>query len=129
VIQNGIPPANRINETTNDSQNFQIARFCKDSFIIGAVGRLSHEKAFDHLIEAFERFRKNADNAKLLILGEGRMRESLEEKVCSLELHDKVLMPGYVENAAQLMKHFDIFALSSIKVFRWLPLKPAALSM
>ena len=114
VIQNGISEVGKRGEHTSESYYKLLADFCENGFIIGAVGRLSPEKGFDCLIEAFGKVAGNAPEAKLVILGEGRMREMLEAKVTALGLADRVLMPGYVSNAAGYMGFFDIFVLSSI---------------
>jgi len=113
VIENGIEV--EIETAASPELNSsRVAEFCKHGFIIGAVGRLSPEKGFGYLIEAFGKIAARMKDAKLLILGEGGLRRSLEEKICSLRLQDRVLMPGYVQNAAQYMIFFDVFVLSSI---------------
>lgn len=114
VIQNGISPLDSAGEAPTDPQYRQVVDFCKHGFIIGAIGRLSHEKAFDQLIEAFGIIAQQSKETRLLILGEGRMREELEAKIRNLALEERILMPGYVKDAAHFMKNFDIFVLSSI---------------
>lgn len=113
VIENGIDGWIE-DETSPELNSSHVAEFCKDGFIIGAVGRLSREKGFDYLIEAFSKIAGKFSRTKLLILGEGGMRRSLEEKIHSFGLQARVLMPGYVRDAAQYMQFFDVFVLSSI---------------
>lgn len=113
VIENGID-VRLETEAPPEPDNSRVAEFCKDGFIIGAVGRLSPEKGFDYLIEAFSKIVEKRPRTKLLILGEGGMRGVLEEKVRGLELQDRVLMPGYVQDASRYMGFFDVFVLSSV---------------
>ncbi|MEG3181854.1 glycosyltransferase [Sphingomonas sp. LT1P40] len=61
-------------------------------FLLG-VGRLAPQKRWDRLIAAMPRLHDG--NVKLLILGEGEARESLERLVERLGLRGRVLMPGH----------------------------------
>ncbi len=80
--------------------------------VILAVGRLAHQKNFPLLIEAFDDVRRQQD-AKLLILGNGKDREELERLVTRLKLDDIVSLPGFVENPYCYMKNSAMFVLSS----------------
>ena len=75
-----------------------------------AIGRLTIEKGFDVLIEAMSKIDK--DN-NLVILGEGKERESLQKIVKELELEDRVFLPGFVDNPYSILKQSDLFVLSS----------------
>lgn len=79
-----------------------------------AVGRLTAQKDFPTLLQAFALVRQRY-NAKLLILGEGEERERLEKMTESLNLQEDVDMPGFVENPYTYMKRAKVFVLSS----RW----------
>ncbi len=81
------------------------------SLIIG-VGRLSDQKDFQTLIKAFSIARKN-QNAKLIILGEGPERTTLEAKIKEAGLTDHVWMPGFIQNPYPYMMQADVFVLSS----------------
>lgn len=61
-----------------------------------AVGRLSPEKGFDLLLEAFATVRIRHPEADLAILGEGAERRSLETKSKFLGVDSSVRFPGYV---------------------------------
>lgn len=82
--------------------------------VILAVGRLTEQKAFDMLIQAFALVRKN-QAARLIILGEGDERSALEALVSQLGLGQDVEMPGFVQNPYPFMTHASLFVLSS----RW----------
>jgi glycosyltransferase involved in cell wall biosynthesis len=114
IIRNGIPPLEEVGSPADDPSLSQLSNFCENGCIIGAVGRLSPEKGFHHLIDAFKMIAADCIDCKLLILGEGGERNRLEVKVRSLGLQERVFLPGYVHNAAYYMKFFDIFVLSSI---------------
>jgi glycosyltransferase involved in cell wall biosynthesis len=80
--------------------------------VLLAVGRLVEQKDFATLLRAFALLRKNR-SAKLIILGEGRLRTLLEKQVDELELRDDVQMPGFEINPLKYYKNCSAFVLSS----------------
>ncbi|MEO1373378.1 MAG: glycosyltransferase [Cyanobacteria bacterium J06635_10] len=84
----------------------------KDYPTILAVGRLTEQKDFATLIEGFAILRKKR-MVRLIILGEGELREDLEKLVTELGISKDVIMPGFVDNPYQYMKNADVFVLSS----------------
>jgi len=82
--------------------------------VILSVGRLTSQKAFDVLIQAFSRVRKKRP-ARLLILGEGEERSRLEALVRQLGLEQDVSLLGFVQNPYPYIAQAELFVLSS----RW----------
>ena len=80
--------------------------------VILGVGRLSHEKGFDILIEAFARIAGQCD-ARLIVLGEGPMRPQLERQIARAGLGDRVSLPGFAKNPFAAMKRASLFVLPS----------------
>lgn len=78
-----------------------------------AVGRLSNEKGYDLLIEAFSLLAADHPLWNLMILGEGQERAALTTQIAKLCLQQRVLMPGFAENPHQLMRQADMYVLSS----------------
>src|SRR5690606_27793055 len=74
---------------------------------------LSPEKGFPLLIEAISKLQSLHDQIKLIILGEGGMRNEIENKVRFLKIEDRVLMPGYVDNPIDIMKRCTLIAMPS----------------
>ncbi len=81
--------------------------------IIYGVGRLSNQKRFDDLINAFNLFVKTHPDYKLVIFGEGEDRAKLELLINSLSLNDKVLLPGTNKEALKFVSKGSVFVLSS----------------
>jgi len=80
--------------------------------VVISAGRLTPEKNFGLLIEAFQRVL--ADRAaRLLILGEGACRTELEGKIAQAGLADAVELFGYASNPYPYIREADVFALSS----------------
>jgi glycosyltransferase involved in cell wall biosynthesis len=52
--------------------------------------------------------------ARLIILGEGEERPSLEKLIATLGLQDSVALPGFVPNPYAYMRNAALFVLSSL---------------
>lgn len=79
-----------------------------------SVGTLKPQKDHATLIEAFALLPPELD-AKLIILGEGALRRQLEEKIRSMNLEDRVSLPGFMLDPYPWYQTADLFVLSS----RW----------
>lgn len=81
--------------------------------IILAAGRLTKVKDYPTLIHAFARL-AGLRPCRLIILGEGSLRQELERLVGEIHLTDQVSFPGWVENPFAFMARASLFVLSSI---------------
>ena len=77
-----------------------------------AVGRLTYQKHFDLMIDAFAESKAQED-CDLFILGEGELRSDLEQQISNLDLKDKVHLPGRLKNPFNFMSHAEFMVLSS----------------
>jgi len=80
--------------------------------IVLGVGRLTQAKDFATLIRAFALLRATRD-VRLLILGEGELRQDLEALVRHTGMEHDVLLPGFVDNPYPYMRQAALFVLSS----------------
>ena len=88
-------------------------KYDNSSNILLSVGRLSHDKGFDMLIDvAQEVFRKNP-GWKWIIAGEGEEREKLESKIEDLNLKDNIELIGNVTDIESVYKKASIFICTS----------------
>ena len=85
----------------------------ESDFIFLNVGRLTHAKDQSNLIQAFKRLESEQPNVKLLIAGDGPLREQLETEIEKLGLLGKVLLLGVKENIVEYYNIADCFVLSS----------------
>lgn len=81
-------------------------------FRILAVGALKVVKDYPSLINAFAILRNKCD-ARLLIIGEGLCRPTLEKQIKQLDLVNSVFMPGYVSDQMPYYHRADLHVLSS----------------
>lgn len=85
----------------------------QDCFVIGHVGRFMKQKNHDFLVDIFAEVAKKQDNAKLLIIGDGPLREQIENKVKTLGLDEKVIFTGVRSDVADLYNAMEVFVLPS----------------
>lgn len=85
----------------------------QDCFVIGHVGRFMKQKNHDFLLDIFAEVVKKQDNAKLLLIGDGPLREQIENKVKTLGLDEKVIFTGVRSDVADLYNAMDVFVLPS----------------
>lgn len=79
----------------------------QSGLVFGAVGRLVESKGFEMLIEAFARVCRQHLDVRLVILGDGELRERLSARVEALGLGDSVQLCGYRSDLSQLYRAFD----------------------
>lgn len=80
--------------------------------IIVAVGRLEQQKGFDILISAFA-YLQDMLPCKLIIYGNGSLRNSLLDQIIQLGLEDNVDLAGYTSNPFAQIRAASVFVLSS----------------
>jgi glycosyltransferase involved in cell wall biosynthesis len=80
--------------------------------VIVGIGRLTRQKDFPTLIRALAAVRRKLP-CRLIILGEGKDRGSLEHLAKRLSLSEQIAMPGFVENPYAYLKRAALFVLSS----------------
>ena len=80
--------------------------------VILGVGRLNQQKDFSTLIKAFAEIRRQ-QAARLMILGEGEERTSLEALIQKLGIAEDVALPGFVDNPYIYMAKAAVLVLSS----------------
>ncbi len=84
-----------------------------EAFVIGNIGRLCYPKNQQLLIRAFADAFKGYEKYKLLIVGEGELRDEIELLIKELEIEDQVRLLGLRYDVNELYQVFDLFALSS----------------
>jgi glycosyltransferase involved in cell wall biosynthesis len=109
TVHNGIEPPTFLSRYEARAEIAARAHIPTDAFIFGTISELHLNKGVDILIQATYL----VDNVYVVIIGEGEEREALEKLITDLDLTDRVKLIGFVDNAARLLKAFDVFVLSS----------------
>ena len=85
-----------------------------DSFVFGTVGRLVPTKGYIYLIDAFIKVKQQINNAELIIIGDGRLRDELYQRAAQSSCADCIHFLGRRDNVPELLKAMDVFVLSSV---------------
>ncbi|MEN8175416.1 MAG: glycosyltransferase [Pseudomonadota bacterium] len=85
-----------------------------DVQVVMGMGRLHRQKDFATLLKAFARLDGTRPELRLMILGEGPERASLQSLAAELGIEDRMDMPGFVTNPYAFLARADVFALSSL---------------
>lgn len=115
VIYNGID----IDEYEQKKRNFTLSRndlgIADDAYVIGTVGRLTRQKAPDIFIKAAKKIKNKYPNAFFIMVGDGELKEQIEELIKESNLKDSVLITGWVDEPMEYIELFDQAMLLS----RW----------
>lgn len=119
-VENFEADTNKINVIYNfcDEEKIQksikkSASIVKEENIVINIGRLSQQKGQIHLIRAFKKVVTEIPNAKLIILGQGELKNKLENEIESLELKQNVFLLGFQKNLYEYLQKASVFVLSS----------------
>ena len=109
VIYNGI-----------DLQEYQEQKFkllyerSNGEVVLGNAGRLSEEKGHIYLIELARKLKDKNYNFKILIAGKGKMDTKLRKYAKTLDVEDKIVFMGFIDNIKSFNKSIDVFILTSL---------------
>lgn len=85
-----------------------------DSFVVGNVGRLHHQKNQSFLLEVFAKVIEMRPDARLLMVGEGPLRSELLTKAERLGVSDRLTLLSNRTDVNRLYQAMDVFVLPSI---------------
>ena len=84
--------------------------------LIGAIGRLSKEKALDRFIMSIPLVMQEIPRARFIIFGRGEERESLLNLISRLDISSKIILnDSWVYPLYEALQTFDIFVMPSIR--------------
>lgn len=86
----------------------------EENLVIGHIGRLSTVKNHKFLLEIFKEIIKKKNEARLLLVGDGSLKNQIVEKAKELGIMDKVILLGNKENANELLQAMDVFVFPSL---------------
>ena len=79
-----------------------------------SVGRLTRQKNFMFLCEAFKKLVKDDNKLKLVIAGNGEEKFKIKNFIKKNNLNNNIILLGYVENIYPYFKNSKGFILSSL---------------
>jgi glycosyltransferase involved in cell wall biosynthesis len=86
-----------------------------DSFKnILAIGRLTKQKNYIFLLQAFKKILSIKDNLRLLIIGEGEERKNIESEIKKLNLMNNVKLLGFQNNIYKYLNNSICYFSTSL---------------
>jgi glycosyltransferase involved in cell wall biosynthesis len=82
-----------------------------DQILIGAVGRLTHQKGFDILIRALALLKR--EDVHVVLIGEGEERGSLQALAAELSVASRVHFAGYRRDVPRILGALDLYVQPS----------------
>ena len=123
VIHNGIGPAG---SSANVRENLRNEWGVKEGeILVGTASRVDEVKGIPYLIEAIVKVSRQINNIRVVIVGTGRLEDTLKKRVEKLGLRNKVLFAGFRTDIDDCLEAFDIFALPSLAEYHSIALLEA----
>lgn len=86
----------------------------ENMFVVGNVGRMTEQKNQLRLLEIFFELKKEKNNSKLLIVGDGPLEYKIKNKIKELDMENDVIIFNRRDDVECLMQAMDCFVFSSI---------------
>ena len=113
ILKNGIEIEKfKFNESTRKEYIEKLG--LEGNVVYGNIGRFELEKNHMLLIDIFNEIQKRQENSKLLLVGEGKLKQKIEEKVKQLGIEEKVIFLGFRKDIDKILNCLDVFILPSI---------------
>ncbi len=71
-------------------------KFDSNLFLIGFSGKFIERKRPHDVVELVYRLRKQGMNAGAVLIGDGKLRESIEKRIRDLEMDEWIRLPGFI---------------------------------
>lgn len=112
VIYNGIQFERRLLE--RELTPFKLPENLRKKFIFGSVGRLTYQKGYPYLIEAFSLLIEKKYDIGLIIIGEGPDRKQIKKMIEDYDLEKSVYLLGYQKFPDPFYHEMDVFVMPSL---------------
>jgi glycosyltransferase involved in cell wall biosynthesis len=113
VIQNAIDTSKMNDHVKRAKIKRMEMGFSPEDLVIATAGRLSPEKAQEDLIMAYSRIQPQFPHLQLLLLGDGSLRQRLEDVVYEKGVQN-VHFLGFRRDIDEIMATVDVFVLPSL---------------
>jgi glycosyltransferase involved in cell wall biosynthesis len=85
-----------------------------DTLFIGAIGRLVWQKGFEHLVQAMPKVLNEFPQTKVLIVGEGPLRDDLEALAQKLKIEKHIIFANFRNDVKEILSALDIVVVPSL---------------
>ena len=93
-----------------DNNSFKVDN---DKYNLCSVGRITHQKGFDILLDEIKKLTEEDFKFHLYIIGDGNKKKEIQKKIKSLRLNEYVTLLGAKKDVYSYMNKMDGFILTS----------------
>lgn len=113
VMKNGIDFNRFKNLTKSNEEIRKELNIDKDAYVVGNIGRFHYQKNHEFTINVFKEILKKNSNSVLLLVGEGKLRSSIEKQINDLGIGDKVRILSNRNDIPELINCMNVFLFPS----------------
>ncbi len=113
LIKNGID-LEKYRYDNNKRMHYRELLGLENQFVLGHVGSFTEVKNHSFLLDVFKEVKRQNQNSKLLLVGDGPCREEFENKIASLKLEKDVILLGIRDDVPEILMAMDAFVFPSL---------------
>ncbi|MBT6230541.1 MAG: glycosyltransferase [Candidatus Scalindua sp.] len=114
VVHNGVE-LDQYNPGMDASEKIRLSLGITDDYpIIGAIGRLVHQKGYSHFLQAAKQVYVEKKYVRFVIVGHGPEEDNLKSMAKSLGISHVCTFAGLRRDIPELLSTFEVFVLSSV---------------
>jgi glycosyltransferase involved in cell wall biosynthesis len=98
-------------EITNLRNSFCIK---ENDFVIGVIGRFTKQKGHIILVKAVEYLKEKIHNLKIIMIGDGELKEEILIEIKQKGLETKFLLTGHLDDMSMIYSILDILCVPSL---------------
>ena len=83
-------------------------------FVVGHIGRFNIQKNHIFIVDIFKKILERDENSKLILVGDGELKEKIKQIVQTEKIEEKVVFLGNQNNIEELYQVFDAFLFPSL---------------
>ncbi len=113
LIKNGVD----LSKFCFDAKGREVVRseLCiQDKLVVGHIGRFHEQKNHLYLLEIFREIKSIRNDAVLLLVGTGKLEDTVRNRVKELDLENAVMFLGERFDIPQLLSGMDVFVFPSL---------------
>ncbi len=114
VLNNAVPAEHFHYDVDKREETRTTLGIPRDAFTVCHVGSFNEQKNQAFLVEAFAELLKARPDARLLLIGDGKMKNDCVQRAKTLNVSDKTIFAGVMEDIAGALCAADVFALPSL---------------
>lgn len=109
VIYNGIKTDHLNKDIDQFGKNIREEyNIAEDTIVMANIGRLAYQKGHSYLLDAVSIMKREFQDFKVLIVGQGELQDEIRRKVKELALEDYIILTGFRKDIFKILYHSDM---------------------